>query len=80
MRVNSSGVQQSPPLVLQNLEVSPTDVHQVDRILCAQDEGVDRGIERVKLTIKYSSILVHYIETRTKSLVDYLQCLKIYLK
>jgi len=61
----------SPPLILQNIEFNCNDIHQVDRILASLDNGVDRGIERIKLTMKYSSILVSYIESRTKGLTDY---------
>lgn len=68
---SSPVVSVSPALWLGGIEIEATDVHQVDRILAGKENGVERAIERVKQTTKFSTVLINFIDSRIKSIVDY---------
>ena len=67
--VSSRYTSKSPPLQLQGLD--STESHSIDKILSKNKHGVDKALEHLKYIVKYSNLLIHYIESRTKCLADY---------
>lgn len=67
--ISSRYTSKSPPLQLQGLD--STESHAVDKLLAKNKFGVDKAMEHLKRVVKYSNLVIFYIEARTKSLSDY---------
>lgn len=61
----------SPQLLINLTEISGTNPDKVDQILVSKDDSIEKSYDRLKQMLKYTTVLVNFIETRTKHLADY---------